>query len=271
MSRRRSRGRSPGGGEITVSEADGIRYLHFGTPWVQGAMRARRPTELVLDYARHMMSWMLFRDGPLRIAQFGLGAGSLVRWTHHHLSDVSTTVVELSPAVAAVARSQFGLPDEDERYELLLQDANDFATHPGRRVAYNVLQVDVFDAEARGPAIDSEVFYAGCAALLDESGVAVFNLFGEVPSYEKNLRRIAAAFDGRVLVLPPVEAGNVIVLGFGPQAGPWTWRGLFERADEIETRYGLRARGWVEGLRKSADRGIGAAWLITGDLPPADA
>ena len=27
----------------TISEADGVRYLHLGTPWVQGAMRIRKP------------------------------------------------------------------------------------------------------------------------------------------------------------------------------------------------------------------------------------
>ncbi|MEP7062594.1 MAG: spermidine synthase, partial [Betaproteobacteria bacterium] len=28
---------------IEVSEEDGVRYLHFGTHWIQGAMRIARP------------------------------------------------------------------------------------------------------------------------------------------------------------------------------------------------------------------------------------
>ena len=32
----------------TMSEADGVRYLHLGTPWVQGAMRVRKPQALEL-------------------------------------------------------------------------------------------------------------------------------------------------------------------------------------------------------------------------------
>jgi len=31
---------------ITLSEEGGIRYLHFGSPWIQGAMRIARPDEL---------------------------------------------------------------------------------------------------------------------------------------------------------------------------------------------------------------------------------
>ncbi|MEP7100976.1 MAG: spermidine synthase, partial [Burkholderiales bacterium] len=30
----------------TISEADGVRYLHLGTPWVQGAMRIRKSLAL---------------------------------------------------------------------------------------------------------------------------------------------------------------------------------------------------------------------------------
>ncbi|MEZ5651895.1 MAG: spermidine synthase [Burkholderiaceae bacterium] len=259
----RARSTRRAGLDITLSESDGIRYLHFGTEWVQGAMRVRRPDELALDYARHMMAWMLFRDGPLRVAQLGLGAGSLTRWIHRHLPQCTTTVVELSPEVAAVCRSHFKLPAEDERLELLLEDAQEFVAHPRRRRAYQVVQIDVFDAQARGPALDSVAFYGDCRAILDDRGVAVVNLFGEVPSYSINLSNITEAFAGRVLVLPPVEAGNVIVLGFGPKAGPWSWAELHARAADIETRHSLKAVGWVEGLRMSADRGLGDGALIT--------
>ena len=41
-------------GEIFYSEEDGFRYLHFGSPWIQGAMKVRRPYELfVLVTLRH--------------------------------------------------------------------------------------------------------------------------------------------------------------------------------------------------------------------------
>ena len=29
--------------EISISEEDGIRYLHFGSVWIQGAMRIASP------------------------------------------------------------------------------------------------------------------------------------------------------------------------------------------------------------------------------------
>lgn len=268
MSRRRRAARPRQGG-ITISESDGIRYLHFGTPWVQGAMRLRRPDDLALDYARHMMAWLLFVPAPGRVLQFGLGAGTLTRWIYRQLPATAIEVVELDPAVLAVARSHFRLPPEDERLEITIADALDFVVNPPTRKRYGVLQVDVYDADARGPALDSQAFYDGCRALVDDAGVMVVNLFGEVPSYKPNVERICAAFDGRVLLLPPIEAGNVIVLAFGPFAGPWTWPALFGRAAEIEAAHGLAASGWVEGLRSSLDRGLGCAALIAEAGAPA--
>jgi len=47
--------------EATISEMDGVRYLHLDTPWVQGAMDIRRPRVVVLEYVQRMLAWMLWR------------------------------------------------------------------------------------------------------------------------------------------------------------------------------------------------------------------
>ncbi len=40
---------------IDVREEAGVRTLHFGSDWIQGAMRIARPWNLELDYTREMM------------------------------------------------------------------------------------------------------------------------------------------------------------------------------------------------------------------------
>ena len=65
---------------ITLSEQDGVRYLHFGSEWVQGTMAIGRPWHIEIDYVAQMMAWLLFLDPPKRILQLGLGAGALTRW-----------------------------------------------------------------------------------------------------------------------------------------------------------------------------------------------
>lgn len=45
---------------VTFSESGGIRYLHFGTELIQGAMRIRDPNAIYLEYNQQMMAWLFF-------------------------------------------------------------------------------------------------------------------------------------------------------------------------------------------------------------------
>ena len=47
---------------VTFSEEGGVRTLHFGTHWVQGAMRIKKPDQIELEYAQQMMAGLLFLD-----------------------------------------------------------------------------------------------------------------------------------------------------------------------------------------------------------------
>ena len=66
---------------IEISESAGIRNLHFGSDWVQGAMRICRPHALVLEYTQVMMASLLLRDAG---EQFK-------RWPRRALSTPSPT------------------------------------------------------------------------------------------------------------------------------------------------------------------------------------
>ena len=50
---------------VDISEEAGVRYLHFGSDWVQGAMRIARPWALELSYTREMMAGLLLRPTNL--------------------------------------------------------------------------------------------------------------------------------------------------------------------------------------------------------------
>ena len=75
---------------VDISEEAGVRYLHFGSDWVQGAMRIARPWSLELEYTRDMMAGLLLRppgQWPRRALLVGLGAGSLAKFIYRHLAD----------------------------------------------------------------------------------------------------------------------------------------------------------------------------------------
>ncbi len=227
-----------------------MRYLHFGSRWIQGAMRLRKPFELELDYIRHMMAWLLFMEPPARVLQLGLGAAALTKWCWRHLPDCEVTTVEHSAAVIAACRRFFLLPEDDARLEVVHGDAGAFVAAPQARGCFGVVQVDLYDRHARGPALESVEFYAACRRAIAEPGMMVVNLFGsDHASFERNRQRIAEVFQGRTLMLPPVDSGNLVVLAFAGPPLAVDAAMLFERAVQVERGWRLPARGWAKALR----------------------
>ncbi len=113
------------------------------------------------------------------------------------------------------------------------------------------LQIDVYDATARGPVLDSVAFYRAVRACLTPAGVVTVNLFGDHPSFVRNMKRLGEAFDGRVFALPEVHDGNRIALAFSGPAIDVPFATLKQRAKLIEDKLGLPARKWIKGMRES--------------------
>ena len=245
--------------EVTISESDGVRYLHLGTPWVQGAMRIAAPLAIELEYVRRMMAWALFRD-PAAVAgahlvQLGLGAGSIARFCSRRMK-MRVTVVELNEAVVDACRQWFRLPASGEAFQVIVADAGRWVAEPAQRGTADVLAVDLYDQDAASPVLDSAEFYRRCFDVLAPGGAMTVNLFGRDASFERSTRRIAAAFGADcVRTVQPTKEGNTVVLAMKQV----TFAGVDEvarRAQNIETRWQLPARKWLRMLRPAG--GLGA-------------
>ena len=238
--------------EVTISESRGVRYLHLGTPWIQGAMRIDEPFEIELDYVRRMMAWMLFREaGELtrgHAVQLGLGAGAITRFCLKRLK-MQVTAVELNPRVIAACRLWFRVPDDSDRLAVLEMDAAAYLAGAARRGSIDVLSVDLYDHEAASPVLDSAAFYRDCRAALAEGGLMTVNLFGRDVSFERSFARIAAAFGAdQVRTLKPTREGNTVAIAMKHVTVP-DRAALARRAENIETRWKLPARKWLRMLR----------------------
>ncbi len=251
---------SPDLAPATISEADGVRYLHLGTPWVQGAMRIKKPQVLELEYIQRMMVWMLLRPATEltkgHAVQLGLGAAAITRFCHGMLR-MRSTAVELNPSVIDACRLFFRLPQDSARLQVLQMNATDYVGNAELAQTAQVLCVDLYDHEAASPVLDSELFYRRCRRLLDHGGVMTVNLFGRDASFEHSAKRIAAAFGiDKVWSLQPTKEGNTIVVAVRHEEadeerpGPMPDRAtLAARAENVETRFGLPARKWLRMIR----------------------
>jgi spermidine synthase len=238
--------------EVNFSEHAGVRYLHLGTEWVQGSMQVDQPFEIDLEYVQRMMAWLLFVP-PASVAkmhamQLGLGTGALTKFCWRKLR-MKTTAIELNAQVIAACRLWFKLPADDVRLSVILGDAAEVVAHDLWRGTVDSLQVDLYDQEAAAPVLDGEAFYRDCRSLLTDDGCMTVNLFGRSSSYADSVERIVGAFGpGAVWAFRPTREGNSIVLALRtPQRPERTV--LAERAQTIETRWGLPARKWLRTFK----------------------
>ncbi len=200
---------------IEIREARGVRTLHFGSDWVQGAMRINRPNELELAYTREMMVGLLLSPNwpvlPKRILQVGLGAASLTRFIHANLPEAQQVVVELEPIVLGAAQQGFKLPPLGDR--LQVEIAEGAAWMASSADQYDLILIDGFDAAGETGNLESLSFYQHCRARLAEGGLLVCNFLSRSPHFLKSCIALDAAFHGQSRLLPQTPGGNVIALG----------------------------------------------------------
>ena len=234
--------------EVNFSDADGVRFLHLGTDWVQGSMLIDAPFAIELEYVQRMMAGLLFTNAASvpkkRAMQLGLGSGALTKFCHKKLR-MTTTAVELNSQVIAACRGWFKLPRDDARLQVIEADAELEIKNPQHRGRIDLLHVDLYDEQAAGPVLDSAEFYADCHDLLSDEGVMTVNLFGRNANYAESVKRIAGAFGPQAIwAFRPTREGNTVVLAQREPSRP-AREDLLLRAGIIESRWDLPARKWL--------------------------
>ena len=191
---------------IDIREEAGVRTLHFGSDWVQGAMRIARPWNLELEYTREMMASLLLRDPPRKVLLIGLGAASLLKFLYRHYPETHITVVEIQPGVVAAARQFFKMPADPKRIHVVIGDGAEYILNTTKK--FDLILVDGFDGNARAGTLQTSPFYLACRTRLCDDGIMAVNLLTRSRSFNITLENISQAFDGRLLVLPTCESGN---------------------------------------------------------------
>jgi spermidine synthase len=225
---------------VDISEEGGVRHLHFGSDWVQGAMRIARPWSLELAYTREMMAGLLLHPEsrwPRHALLIGLGAGSLAKFIYRNLPDCRITVVEINPQVEFIARQYFKLPDDPRRLDVQIGCGADYMLSGDRQFDY--ILADGFDPEARAGALDTLPFYQACRSRLSERGLFCANLLGRNKSFQGSVDRIKTAFDQRVAVFPSCDSGNTIAFATGGEEVDVSLVEIRERSIRLKKATGL--------------------------------
>ena len=202
-------------GLIEVVDDGDIRSLHFGTFPRQSCMSLKTPHTLELTYTQAMMAALLLNPEPERVLIIGLGGGSLVKFVLHHFPKCQIDVVEYRQDVLKVAHEYFQLPENDTRVKIHIGDGYLFVQkcYLEGEAPYDMILVDAYDHIGMSSSVGIQAFFDACAALLTFEGVMSINLWGTNRSvFKQTMARINESFDGKSLILPVEDKGNVIVL-----------------------------------------------------------
>ena len=234
------------GDTVDVSETNGVRSLHLGSNTIQSAMKIRDPNALELTYTRGMMCFLLFNPQVKNVLSIGLGGGSIAKYIHTYCPELATTVVEINPKVIQVARSQFYVPENDERLEVIEGDGLQYLADHSEST--DLLLSDAFDGNGIPPDFCSQDFFDLCARTLKINGIFAINLWGSDVKFDIYLQRIEQSFKQRVLILRTGNPGNIVVFGFNKTPTNLSLTSLKERAKLLETHHKIEFSHFVGKL-----------------------
>ena len=193
-----------------IDDAD-TRSLYFGGKVLQSSMYLSAPQKLALSYTRFMASSLLIDDEPERILVVGVGAGSLVRFFHHHFPRATIDGIDSSSEVIELARNHFHLP-VSPNVSIHCNGGYEFLAKRKNEHNYDLILIDAFDTAGMSREIYSGPFFELCLDHLALSGIICLNLWsGDHSRMEEVAVEIGVRFDS-ILELPVPQRGNVICL-----------------------------------------------------------
>ena len=242
--------------DIVISEEKGVRFLHFGSNWVQGAMRIARPYALELEYTREMMAPLLIRPEstwPKSALFIGLGVGALPKFLHKHRPSCRITVVEIASSVHRAAQMHFKLPEPSPYFQVEIACGADYMSQTQR--TFDLIVVDGFDGNAKVGPLNSNAFYLNAKSRLSGQGMLVANLLSKQKDSEQCIQRFVNAFDGNALALAACQSGNVVGLGGAVDLFNQTEEELKHNAAILNEQTGLNLIKMVPKLKHANRQG----------------
>ncbi|KXW56547.1 fused MFS/spermidine synthase [Ferrovum sp. PN-J185] len=237
---------------VDIRESMGIRTLHFGSDWIQGAMKVSKPYQLVLDYTKEMMLSLILRDEgmPQQILLIGLGSASLAKFLYKYAQSSHIHIVEIDERVIHCARQFFKCPDNSDNFEVHCADGFDWLKQSKQQ--FDLIVVDGFDANAQAGRLDSIEFYQLCQSHLTATGIVTINLFNYRLRFQRSLRYLEQVFGQQFGYLPSGDEGNTIAFaGVDLSLNTPNWQELRTRAQQLHASTGLNLTKLITRWQKS--------------------
>jgi spermidine synthase len=195
---------------IEIIEDGDNRSLYFGGNVLQSTMSISTPQRLVLSYTRYMMTTLLFVRALQRVLVVGVGAGSLIRFIHHHCPDCIIDGVDSSARILQLARGYFNLPDSGG-VRLHCCDGREFLADR-KNQGYDLVLVDAFDQEGMAASIYCAEFFSQCRNHLQKNGIISLNLWSGDTARLNQVQSDLERHYNSCYTMPVPDRGNIVCL-----------------------------------------------------------
>lgn len=219
---------------IVWDSPHGTRQLVFdpkfdGNDSIQSEMKLANPTELILAYAKHMITALPAVARPGRILVVGLGGACIQRYLYKLLPSAVIETAELDPYVLDTARRFFNFR-EDDRQKVALGDGRKFIEQSKDK--YDLIMLDAFSATSIPYPLSTVEFLQAVKEHLAEGGAVCANLWFEENDYNDMVKTYDAVFP-EWHVLRCTHSTNVILLALPVKLGltPEKWMELAKAFD----------------------------------------
>ncbi len=220
---------------ITVLDtAGGYRQLIFdgrfdGSDAIQSEVNLANPDDLMLSYARHMMTALPLVQRPRRILVVGLGGACIQRYLRKILPDATIETAEIDPEMRNVAATYFFFK-EDARQVVHLGDGRAFIEHSKEK--YDLVFLDAFSATSIPYHLTTREFLQAVKDRVGDGGVVCANLWDAEASYWDMVKTYSAIFP-ELHVVKCAGSGNSVVVAT-PAKASLTVQAWVDRAAAFE-------------------------------------
>ncbi len=199
---------------IEVKEGNGRRCLVFAVKLGdknQTCMDLDHPERVVFPYARMTFAGLLLVPEPERILIIGLGGGTIPTVLAGLYPDATIDVVEIDPAVIAVARKYFNFRETNNMI-VHAQDARVYIKRAGLKAPrFDLIILDAFTGDYIPEHLMTMDFLRETRALLTPKGVLVANTFSTSRLYDHESVTYAQVFGEFINFKLPITGNRVII------------------------------------------------------------
>ncbi|MFK7912564.1 MAG: fused MFS/spermidine synthase [Pseudomonadales bacterium] len=223
---------------ILVTKETGRLCLQFSVRREQrnqSCLNPRKPKEMLFPYARMMMASLLLNPNPKRILIVGLGGGTLPTALTELYPQAALTVVEIDPAVVAVAKEYFNYTPTANT-ELVVQDARVFTKRKALQLSkadtatsgYDLVMLDAFNGDYIPEHLLTREYLQETRSIMAPDGVLAANTFAISQLYDHESTTYTDVF-GKFLNYRLPQTGNRVILALNDESAPLPDRELLEQ------------------------------------------